>query len=103
MTHQRRYAAAIDRSEAAKPRAEMPTTLPAPAYGPEPIMWAVLERADKPAVWAWISWRDRPAERVAAHAIGWNDRVVCVEWDAQPGGTRQTMVWRNAVTVRRVQ
>lgn len=76
----------------ASPRA---ITLPVQAYGPQPIEWA-----ETPAsVWAWISWADRPAERVVAVATGWNDRVVVIEWDG-PGGSRSVVVWRNAVTRR---
>ena len=43
--------------------------------------------------------RRRMAERIAAHATGWNDRVVCVEWIGDRG-TVNTMVWRSAVTRR---
>jgi hypothetical protein len=71
-------------------------TLPVQAYGPQPIEWA--ERG--PLVWVWISWAHKPAERVQGIATGWNDRVVVVEWDGD-GGTRSTVVWRNAVTLRK--
>ena len=74
-----------------------PCTLPSTAYGPEPIRWAPRDR--QPAVWAWISWKDAPASRVAAAAAGWNDRVVIVEWEAA-GGRRSVVVWRNAVSRR---
>jgi len=75
-----------------------PCTLPAQAYGPHPIE-GVQHGQSKPPVWAWVQWPDRPAERIPAFASGWNDRVVVVEWTG-PGGTRDTVVWRNAVTRR---
>jgi len=75
-----------------------PLTLPAQAYGPQPIEWVQPPRS-KPPVWVWVQWPDRPAERIAAFASGWNDRVVIVEWSGS-GGTRDTVVWRNAVTRR---
>lgn len=74
-----------------------PCTLPHHAFGREDIHWAGA--AQKQSVWAWISWPHKPAERLAARAIGWNDRVVIVEWDDRTG-TRNTVVWRNAVTLR---
>jgi len=73
-----------------------PLTLPAQAYGPQPVEWV----KDRPPVWAWVSWPHRPAERVAGFAVGWNDRVVVVEWETS-AGTRNTVVWRNAVARRR--
>lgn len=60
----------------------------APGVGEEPT-----------PVWAWISWPDRPAERIAAFARGWNDRVVNVSWYG-PRGEVDCVVWRNAVTHR---
>ncbi len=72
-------------------------TLPMQAFGPNEIEWV---KGSKPPVWAWISWAEGPATRIAAFATGWNDRVVVVEWNESPGGTRNTVVWRNAVTVR---
>lgn len=98
MTKNRRfeaqYDALNDRRIATSPAAAC--TLPAAAYGPEAIEWC---RPPRPAVWAWVSFPDRPAERIAGFARGWNDRVVIVEWDGL-GGTRDTVVWRNAVTRR---
>lgn len=73
-----------------------PVTLPQQAYGPQPIQWA---QGTKPAVRVWMSWVEAPASRIEAVAIGWNDRVVCVEWEAV-GGRRSCVVWRNAVTKR---
>lgn len=78
--------------------AARPCTLPAQAYGPEPIQWVPVGQS-KPPVWVWVQWPHRPAERIGAFAAGWNDRVVVVEWTG-PGGTRNTVVWRNAVTRR---
>ena len=75
---------------------QRPCTLPSSAYGPQPIEWADRSR---PAVWAWITWPHKIAERVPAFATGWNDRVVIVEWETDTG-TRSTVVWRNAVTRR---
>ena len=99
MGHNRRYEAQYDALNdariAAAPRG--PCTLPADAYGPEPIQW--VKSGPRPAVWAWITWPDRAAERTAAWATGWNDRVVIIEWDGI-GGTRSNVVWRNAVTRR---
>lgn len=97
LTKNRRYEAHYDalndqRRAASTSRA---VTLPTPAYGPQPIKWA-----DRPpAVWAWIQWDDRPAERVRAVATGWNDRIVVVEWFGAHGHLN-TVVWRNAVTRR---
>jgi hypothetical protein len=75
---------------------DSPCTLPASAYGPQPLEWA---RGRAPEVWAWIIWRDAPATKIPAVAAGWNDRVVIVEWEAT-GGRRSVVVWRNAVTRR---
>ncbi len=72
-----------------------PCTLPAAAYGPQPIEW----HNDPAPVWAWVSWPHRATERLEAFARGWNDRVVIVEWTADRG-TLSTVVWRNAVTRR---
>lgn len=72
-----------------------PVTLPMQAYGPNPVEWV----REPPPVWAWISWPHQPAERVEAFALGWNDRVVIVQWDT-PTGSVNTVVWRNAVTRR---
>lgn len=101
MGAQKRYAAHIDRSEAEKVRAgrPAPVTLPQQAYGPQPIEWA--RPSERPAVWVWIQWPDGPAERTAAFATGWNDRVVIVEL-AGEGGTRSVVVWRSAVAHRQV-
>jgi hypothetical protein len=74
-----------------------PVTLPARAYGPKPLEWLPQDR--KSTVWAWVQWPDRPAERVAAHVEGFNDRVVIVTFST-PTGTRQVCVWRNAVRRR---
>ncbi|GAB2702101.1 hypothetical protein BKA24_001724 [Microbacterium marinum] len=99
MTKNRRYEAHYDGlndARIAQAAATLaPTTLPMQAYGPAEIEW---KRPGVP-VWAWISWTDAPATRIAAEATGWNDRVVCVEWEAR-GGRRSVMVWRNAVTRR---
>lgn len=73
-----------------------PCTLPQQAYGPQPLEWA---KGPKPEVWAWITWQEAPASRIAAVATGWNDRVVVVEWEAV-GGRRSCVVWRNAVARR---
>lgn len=74
-----------------------PLTLPVQAYGPQPVEWFDAPRP----VWAWVSWRDRPAERVACVATGANDRVVVLEVPTS-GGHWTPVVWRNAVTVRSV-
>lgn len=100
MTKNRRYEAYYDalndkKIAEARPR---PTTLPTAAYGPHKIEW-VPRGQPVPPVWAWITWPDRPAERIAAFAKGWNDRVVVVQWSG-PTGTLDTVVWRNAVTRR---
>ena len=72
-----------------------PCTLPAEAYGPQPIAWT----PSRAAVWAWISWPHRAAERLPAWVMGANDRVVVVAWDTDRG-ERNTVVWRSAVTRR---
>ena len=74
-----------------------PVTLPAQAYGREPIEWA----RERPPVWVWVQWDRGPATRIAAWARGWNDRVVVVEWTGEHG-TRDTVVWRQAVSRRYV-
>lgn len=75
-----------------------PIAIPMQAYGPEPVVWA-----ERPLpVWAWVSWPDRPAERIACQAAGWNDRVVFVRWYS-PRGEIQATVWRNAVTRRNAE
>ncbi len=73
-----------------------PCTLPVEAYGRQPLEWS----ASRPPVWAWISWPHKPAEKIAAFAHAWNDRVVIVHWDG-PAGAVNTVVWRIAVTRRR--
>lgn len=97
MTKNRRYEAYYDDLNDRRVREAPlpPCTLPQQAYGGEPLVWA-QQRAP---VWAWVSWPDRAAERVAAFARGWNDRVVVVEWFSDRG-TVDTVVWRNAVTHR---
>ncbi|MGC5224494.1 hypothetical protein ACPW96_18165 [Micromonospora sp. DT81.3] len=72
-----------------------PCTLPKDAYDPEPLQW-LNTRA---AVWAWISWPHKAAERLPAWVTGMNDRVCIVAWDTDRG-ERNTIVWRNAVTRR---
>jgi hypothetical protein len=72
-----------------------PCTLPAEAYGPEPLTWT----ATRTPVWAWISWPHKAAERTPAWVMGANDRVVVVAWDTNRG-ERNTVVWRSAVTRR---
>lgn len=72
-----------------------PCTLPEAAWGPQPIEW----QTEHPAVLAWITWPHKAAERVEGTAAGWNDRVVVVRWYTDRG-TRETVVWRNAVTRR---
>lgn len=99
MTKNRRFEAHYDhlndmRVEEAASRLT-PTTLPQQAFGRVPIEWV---RPGLP-VWAWVSWVDGAATRIPAEATGWNDRVVCVEWEAY-GGRRSCIVWRNAVTRR---
>lgn len=93
----KRYAEHYDRQAAARiaDSSAAACTLPQQAYGPNRITWA----QDRPPVCAWIIWPDRPAERVPAFATGWNDRVVIVEWTTNRD-TRNTVVWRNAVTHR---
>lgn len=100
MTHNVRYERHFDglndQRIAQSVAQDSPCTLPASAYGPQPLEWA---RGRAPEVWAWISWRDAPSTKIPAVAAGWNDRVVIVEWEA-PGGRRSVVVWRNAVTRR---
>ena len=74
-----------------------PITLPLQAYGPQPVEWFDPKRP----VWAWVQWPNRAAERVAAWAMGANDRIVVLEVPCD-GGHWQPVVWRNAVTVRRL-
>ena len=97
----KRYADAIDRRAAELSQQTImripPCTIPMQAYGPQPLEWA----EKRPMVWAWVSWPHKPAERVAAVAHGWNDRVVVVYWMSS-AGELNTVVWRNAVTRRRV-
>ncbi len=97
VTTNRRYSEHYDqmRAEHAAQSPARPCTLPASAYGPTKIEWI----RPHPPVWAWITWPDRPAERIAAFATGWNDRVVIVKWYG-PRGEQDTVVWRNAVTRR---
>jgi len=94
--YERHYDALNDQRIAQSVAQDSPCTLPASAYGPQPLEWA---RGRAPEVLAWISWRDAPATKIPAVAAGWNDRVVVVEWEA-PGGRRSVVVWRNAVTRR---
>lgn len=75
-----------------------PITLPVQAYGPQKIEWT----REHASVWAWISWPHKPAERIPARVLGFNDRVCVVEWDTVTG-VRNTVVWRNAVTLRNAE
>ncbi|WP_431796491.1 hypothetical protein [Microbacterium enclense] len=68
---------------------------PQQAFGQQPIAWF----KDRRPVWVWITWRDRPAERLPGVARGANDRVVIVAIDVN-GDHWEPVVWRNAVTVR---
>lgn len=97
----KRYAEYYDQRSAEKLVAmpEPPCTLPQQAFGPNPIEW-VRQGQPRPSVWAWITWPHTVAERVPAVATGWNDRVVVVEWNTDRG-TRNVVVWRNAVTQRK--
>jgi hypothetical protein len=100
LTKNRRYEAyydALNDKKIAEAPAR-PVTLPGAAYGPLELEW-VSTGQSAPAVWAWVCWPDRPAERIAAFAKGWDDRVVVVAWDG-PGGAIDTVVCRNAVTRR---
>ena len=100
LTKNRRYEAHYDalNDQRIAQASSRPLTLPAAAYGPNRIEWVPVGRS-APAVWVWVSWPDRPAERMPAFAKGWNDRVVVVAWDG-PGGAIDTVVWRNAVSRR---
>lgn len=69
-----------------------PCTLPPAAWGSEPVQW---HKAGV-RVYAWITWPHQAAERVAAIATGWNDRIVIVRWQGDRG-TWETVVWRTAV------
>lgn len=93
----KRYSEYYDRQAAARlaEAPPAPCTLPQQAYGSNPITWT----KKRPPVWAWITWPHQPAERIPAFATGWNDRVVIIEWNTTRG-TRNTVVWRNAVTHR---
>ena len=75
-----------------------PITLPPQAYGPQPVEWY----APKRPVWAWGQWPNRAAERIEAWAVGANHRIVVLEVPCD-GGHWQPVVWRNAVTVRRLE
>lgn len=94
----RRYVEQVNRRQDASIAAgdEYPLSVPMQAYGPVPLEWA---RGSREPVWVWVQYPTRPAERIAANAHGWNDRVVVVTWPAV-GGERQVVVWRNAVTRR---
>lgn len=98
MTKNRRYEAHFDalNDERVRNAPMTPCTLPQQAYGPRPFDWSQRPQP----VWAWITWPNRPAERIACFATGWNDRVVVVKWYQDPGGAVETVVWRNAVTRR---
>lgn len=95
----KRYAEHFDRLAAERITAAEPApcTLPQQAHGPQSIQW-VRER--RPPVWVWVTWPQKPAERLPAFATGWNDRVVVAELTGE-AGTRSVVVWRNAVSHRR--
>lgn len=101
MTTNRRYEEhfAAKHAQSLIDAAPPPCTLPQQAYGPQRIEWV---KGSNPPVWAWVSWPDRAAERIAASARGWNDRVVVVTWYG-PRGQLDCVVWRNAVTHRRAE
>ena len=97
MTTNRRYEAhyAAKHAHSLQEAPPPPCTLPQQAYGPQAVEWT----KESAPVWAWILWPDRPAERIAAYARGWNDRVVIVSWYGSRGEIQCT-VWRNAVAHR---
>lgn len=99
MGQNRRYAAQVEALQDARIAAlePGPITLPLQAYG-GPVEWHL---DDMRPVWVWLSYRHKPAERVAAMAEGWTDRVVLINLMGE-GGTRTVTVWRSAVSVRRV-
>lgn len=100
LTKNRRYEAyydALNDKRIAEAPAR-PITLPVEAYGPNELEWVPVGTS-APPVWAWVCWPDRPAERIAAFAKGWNDRIVIVGWDGT-GGAIDTVVWRGAVRRR---
>jgi hypothetical protein len=92
------YYDALNDGRSGSPRA--PLHAPSSRVRPRTYQWVPLGRS-KPPVWAWVQWPQRPAERIAAFASGWNDRVVIVEWSG-PGGTRNAVVWRHAVRRRTI-
>ena len=92
--YQEHYAQMRERIFSEMPAA--PCTLPQQVFGPDPVRWT----REQPPVWVWVSWPDRAAERIAAYARGWNDRVVIVAWYG-PRGQVDCVVWRNAVAHRR--
>lgn len=73
-----------------------PLTLPMQAYGGG-VDWFDAKRP----VWAWVHWPNRAAERIEAWAVGATDRVVVLEVPCD-GGHWTPVVWRNAVTVRKL-
>ena len=97
MTTNRRYAGVLDERlrERLETRVHAPATLPAEAYGSQPIQWT----NGRPPVWVWIQWHDLPAQRVRGYVKGFTDRV-CIVWVDGPGGGWEIVVWRNAVTHR---
>ncbi|KRB37774.1 hypothetical protein ASD93_05435 [Microbacterium sp. Root180] len=100
MTKNKRYEAHYDRlnDERMREASPSPCTLPSSAYGPQSLE-RVPRGQSEPAVWAWVNWPHKRAERLEAFAVAWNDRAVIVEWDGV-GGSRNTVVWRNAVARR---
>lgn len=74
-----------------------PCTLQPETWGARAIEWY----ANKRPVWAWVTWPNRAATREPAWATGGNDRVVMLEVPCE-GGHWAPVVWRNAVSVRRI-
>ncbi len=92
MSHQKRYADAVDHSEAQRFRERNPISVPLEVW-----QGAALTRPPVPVpVWCWVFWATRRPERTPGVASWWTDRVVHVELES---GDR-VVVWRNAVTRR---
>lgn len=99
MTTNRRYGFRLDERTIKRMRDQepCPVTLPAQAYGPQPLEWTQA----RPPVWVWVQWTGKPAERRHGYVKGYNDRI-CVVWVDGDGGGREMAQCGHSAKLRKL-